>query len=78
MLGNRNSWICVLWSELLSALFGVVEELDSHGKRKPSIGQRVLPHHLRQNGVAVVSANILIWILVVAVIATIVSWLSQT
>ena len=76
MFGNRNCWGVILWGEIFSVLFGVAEEFDSPGKRKPSIGQRVLPHHLKQDRVAVIVANILLWILVVAGIAWIVNWLS--
>lgn len=66
-----------MWSEFLSQVLGIaVREFPYEKNTRPSIGQKLLPSRYKQNKTAVVMANISVWLLVVALIVTLVAWLS--
>ena len=69
--------VFLFWGEFLSYLFGLaVQEAPFEKKRKPSVGQKLLPQQYKQNGTVIVLANCLVWISVVVVLAIVVSLLS--
>jgi hypothetical protein len=53
--------VFVFWGELLAQIFGLaVQEAPFNKKRKPSVGQKLLPHSYKDNGAAIVIANSLV------------------
>ena len=66
----------IFWGDILAQLFGRIVEMEPPGRRKPSIGQRILPHQYKRNKKAIVLANISVWIMMVVGITLIVKWLS--
>ena len=69
--------VFLFWGEFLSHLFGLAaQEALFEKKRKPSVGQKILPQRYKQNGTAIVIANCVVWISVVVVLAIVVSLLS--
>ena len=69
--------VSIFWGEFLYHLFGIaVDGYPQKKKRNPSVGQKILPNRYKQNGPAIVIANCLVWISVVAVIALVVQVLS--
>lgn len=72
--------VLIAWP-VVEILFGILEAIfvsvPAKRNEKPSIGRRLLPDTWKQNETAVVLANTLVWIAVVAIIVFIVAWLSR-
>lgn len=65
--------VLIAWP-VVETLFGILEAIfvsvPAKRNEKPSIGRRLLPDTWKQNETAVVFANTLVWIAVVAIIVS--------
>jgi len=76
-INQLRKCVFLSWGEFFFQLFGLaVQEAPFEKKRKPSVGQKLLPQQYKQNGPAIVIANCLVWLSAVAVIAIVVLMLS--